>query len=309
MSEVDYSNGCAWVGGEFVPIDQAAIPITDTGFTRSDATYDVAGVWHGRFFRLDDHLARFERGWQRLRMRPPVSRAEVRDIVHECVARSGLRESYVEMIMTRGVPRGGDRDPRNFANRFYAFAIPYVWIAQPDHQLKGLNIVIATSTRRIPDESIDPTVKNFQWGDLTKALFEAYDRDAYTAVLADAGGWITEGPGFNIFGCESGRLITPPNGVLEGVTRDTVMQLARRAGLEVTVERIEAQRLRRCEEVFLTSTAGGVMPVARIDNHPVGSGSPGPVALSLRETYWDAHYLPEWSEPVEYADALLHSAG
>ena len=92
-------------------MDEAAIPINDTGFTRSDATYDVVAVWHGQFFRLDDHLERFERSWNKLRMRPPLSRGEMQEVVCSCVAKSGLREAYVEMIVTRGVPVNGDSDP------------------------------------------------------------------------------------------------------------------------------------------------------------------------------------------------------
>ncbi|MGR9089612.1 MAG: aminotransferase class IV [Gammaproteobacteria bacterium] len=309
LGKPDFSRGCAFVGGEFVPIEQAAIPITDTGFTRSDVTYDVVGVWQGHFFRLDDHLARFERGWRRLRMRPPIDCDAMRDVLLECVARSGLRDAYVEMIVTRGIPRDGDRDPRNFINRFYAFAIPYVWIAQPAHQLEGLSIVVAQSARRIPTSCVDPTVKNFHWGDLTQGLFEAYDRDAFTAVLLDVEDNVTEGPGFNIFGVESGRLLTPPDGVLEGITRDTVIELARRQGLGTLTEKFGADRLRACHEVFLTTTAGGIMPVTMLDGVAVGDGVPGAITMMLRERYWAAHEAGEWTTAVGYDKPGLQSAG
>ncbi len=309
MTNPDFSRGCAFVSGEFVPIEQAAIPLTDTGFTRSDVTYDVAGVWHGRFFRLDDHLARFERGWRRLRMNPPLDRTAMRGTLLECVARSGLRDAYVEMIVTRGVPLDGDRDPRNFANRFYAFAIPYVWIAQPAQQLAGLSIVVAHSARRIPSSSVNPTVKNFHWGDLTQGLFEAYDRNALTAVLLDHDGNVTEGPGFNIFGVEAGRLLTPPDGVLEGITRDTVIKLAAREGLETLTERFSADRLRTCDEIFLTTTAGGVMPVTRLDGAVVGEAAPGDITMLLRERYWAAHEAGAWTTAVEYDGPGLRSVG
>lgn len=309
MTHPDFSRGCAFVGGAFVPVEQAAIPLTDTGFTRSDVTYDVAGVWQGRFFRLDDHLARFERGWRRLRMHPPLERAAMREILLECVARSGLRDAYVEMIVTRGIPLDGDRDPRNFANRFYAFAIPYVWIAQPAQQLAGLSIVVAQSVRRISADSVDPTVKNFHWGDLTRGLFEAYDRDAFTAVLLDQDDNVTEGPGFNIFGVEAGRLLTPPDGVLEGITRATVIELAATEGIQTLTEKFCADRLRRCDEVFLTTTAGGVMPVTRLDGAGVGDGVPGDMTMMLRERYWAAHEAGAWTTAVEYDRPGLRSVG
>ena len=103
----------------------------DSGFTRSDVTYDVVAVWNGKFFRLQDHLNRFERGWKRLRMNPELSVAQMREILFECVRRSGLRNAYVEMIISRGLDEEGSRDPRRFRNRFYAYAIPYVWIGKP----------------------------------------------------------------------------------------------------------------------------------------------------------------------------------
>jgi branched-chain amino acid aminotransferase len=309
MTKPDFSHGCAFIDGRFVPIEEAAVPITDTGFTRSDVTYDVVGVWAGSFFRLDDHLARFERSWHSLRMRPPLARAAMREVLIECVARSGLRDAYVEMIVTRGVPQNGDRDPRNFVNRFYAFAIPYVWIAQPAQQLAGLSIVVAGSARRIPPHCVDPTVKNFHWGDLTRGLFEAYDRGAHTAVLLDVDGNVTEGPGFNIFAVESGRLLTPPDGVLEGITRDTVIALAGREGIETLTEQFGVERLRHCDEIFLTTTAGGVMPVTILDGETVGEGVPGGITMMLRERYWAAHADSEWTTAVEYDKPSLRSVG
>ena len=123
-----YAGGAAFVEGRFVPVAQARIPILDWGFLRSDATYDVAHVWRGSFFRLEDHLSRFERGMARLRMSLPYGRDDMRDILVECVRLSGLREAYAEIICTRGVPPPGSRDPRECENRFYAFVVPFVWM-------------------------------------------------------------------------------------------------------------------------------------------------------------------------------------
>jgi branched-subunit amino acid aminotransferase/4-amino-4-deoxychorismate lyase len=122
-----YRSGAAFVDGRFVPVAEARVPILDWGFLRSDATYDVAHVWRGSFFRLEDYLDRFERGMERLHMSLPHDRAEIRDVLMECVRLSGLREAYAEMICTRGVPPPGSRDPRECENNFFAFAVPFVW--------------------------------------------------------------------------------------------------------------------------------------------------------------------------------------
>lgn len=300
MDERSFSAGCAWVRDNYIPIDQASIPITDTGFTRSDVTYDVVAVWDGCFFRLQDHLDRFERAWRGLNMNPPLSKERIRHVLHRCVEKTGLRNAYVEMMVTRGIPESADRDPRKFRNQFYAFAIPYVWIANEAEQKRGIKLVIATQTERISPRSVDPTIKNFHWGDLTRGLFEALEREAKTAVLLNADGDVTEGPGFNIFAYCDGRLITPASGVLLGITRKTVLELADEQGIDCEVGRLNPKQLLAADEVFLTSTAGGIMPVSSIDGVLIGRGDPGPVTQMFRELYWQAHRNPKWTEKINY---------
>ena len=293
------ADGVAFIGGRYMPVADATVPLMDWGFNRSDATYDVVAVWEGAFFRLEDHLDRFFRGIGELRMTSPHDRKEMAEILHECVARSGLREAYVKMILTRGVPPADSRDPRLCENRFYAFAVPYVWIFSPERQAEGVNLVLGTPPRISPD-SVDPTVKNFHWGDLVKGLFEAYERDADTVVLTDGQGGITEGPGFNVFAAVDGRLITPASGVLLGITRKAVIELAEGLNVKVEVGALPVETLRRADEIFLSSTAGGVMPVASLDGEPVGDGGPGPLSMRLRQLYWEAHADPRHATPVRY---------
>ena len=195
----NFKNGCAWINHHYLPIEDAGVPIMDVGFSKSDCTYDVVSTWKGKFFKLDEHLDRFEKNWKKLNLTPPVNKIQMKGILIECVKRSGLRDSYVEMIVTRGIPVNGERDPRKFSNRFYAYAIPYVWIVKPEDQLTGIHLAIAKQSIRIGPRSVDPKVKNFHWGDMTKALYEAYETEAETTVLPNADGYITEGPGFNIF--------------------------------------------------------------------------------------------------------------
>ena len=123
-------DGAAWVDGEIVPVADAKISILDTGFSRSDVTYDVVGVWGGAFFRLDEHLERFEARAAAAPRPRPGPRGDGR-ILFALVRRSGLRDAYVETLCTRGASRRGVRDPRTFENRFFAYAIPYVWLLRP----------------------------------------------------------------------------------------------------------------------------------------------------------------------------------
>ena len=295
------ARGAAWVDGHAVPIGEARTSILDTGFLRSDATYDVIAVWDGAFFRLDDHLDRFERGCRKLRLELPYERAEIESILMELVRITALRAAYVEVICTRGVPPEGSRDPRAFDNRFLAFVVPYVWLFEGDDPEAGMDAIIARTVRRIPPDSVDPTVKNYHWGDLTKALYEAYDRGARYPILLDHQGNVTEGAGYNVFALADGRLLTPESGALEGITRRTVMEQAQKEGIPVEATQVSEATFRGAAELFATSTAGGVMPIAILDGEPVGDGSPGAVTRRLRDLYWDALRDPRHTTAVEYA--------
>lgn len=295
-----FEAGAAHVDGVVVPIADARIPITDFGFTRSDCTYDVVAVWGGLFFRLDDHLDRFEASCRALRLTCPYTRDEVVAILLDLVRRTDLRESYVEVICTRGLPPAGSRDIRLFENRFYAFAVPYVWLLRPEDAESGMDAVIATNVERISPDAVDPRVKNFHWGDLTRGLHEAYDRGARYAILLDARGIVTEGPGYNVFALVDGKLLTPASGALEGITRKTVLELAAREGLEVAQADLGAADLRAAGELFATTTAGGVMPITSLDGAPVGDGRVGAVTRLLRDRYWEAHTDPLYTTPVDY---------
>ena len=188
-----YPPGVAFMDGQYLPVQQARISVLDYGFLHSDATYDVVHVWQGAFFRLDAHLDRFFAGIRRLHMQIPFGREQVVDILHNCVALSGLRNAYVEMICTRGTAPTLSRDPRDAINRFIAFAIPFGSVASPEQLQNGLHVAVSEVVR-IPPASLDPTIKNYHWLDFITALYEAYDRGADTVMLKDDNGNLTEGP-------------------------------------------------------------------------------------------------------------------
>jgi branched-chain amino acid aminotransferase len=300
MSSPDYSKGVAYMRGQYVPIGEANIPMTDWGFLRSDATYDVVTVWDGAYFRLDAHLDRFFRSCKRWRLDPGFTQDEVIAVLSQCVRLSGLRASYVEMICTRGQPPWGSRDPRLAVNQFYAFAVPYVWIANAQQREKGLHLMVS-NIQRIPAESVDPTAKNYHWNDLTMGLFGALDAGADSVLLVDGMGNVVEGPGFNVFCVSKGVLVTPSEGMLEGVSRRTVIEMAHSLSIEVQVRTLPADELRGATEVFISTSGGGVLPVTVVDKQVVGDGKPGPMTGKLIQTYWDWHTLPAYSLLIDYS--------
>ena len=293
------ADGIAFVDGQYVPADQAKISVFDIGFTRGDAVYDTVSVWKGRFFRLDDHVARFLRSCAGARLTCPHSQEELKRILAECVHRAGLEDAYVQMIVTRGeFVSMTKRDPRLCRNRFVGFALPYIWIIPPERQEVGIDLALVDN-RRTPKEAIDPRVKNFNWMDLQRGLFEALDRGADMAVLCTPAGHLAEGPGFNLFVVKDGALSTPRSNVLEGMTRQTVLDLARELGVPAHQADLPPEALRTADEAFLSSTAGGIMPVARVDGRPLGAGRPGPVTTRFRTLYWDKREAGWLGTPVK----------
>ncbi len=299
VSTGEFEGGSVFIDGDWKALSEAKISMFDWGFTRSDVAYDVVSTWKGAFFRIDDHLDRFFNSLAKLRMTIPYSRAEVRQILHGCVKAGGLQDGYVAMLCTRGVPPRGVRDPRLAQNRFYAYALPYVWIANPEKQAQGIDLHVSQRIRISPD-SVDPTVKNYHWLDLVMSLFDAYDRGADTSCVVDAQGHIAEGPGFNVFLVKDGVVRTPDRGVLEGISRKTAIELCGTLGIPLRVEPVPASDLRSADEVFITSSGGGVLPIAKIDGRPVAGAWPGPITRRLQDAYWALHDDPRHRDPVEY---------
>jgi branched-subunit amino acid aminotransferase/4-amino-4-deoxychorismate lyase len=293
-----FAKGIAFIEGEYHPIHEARIPILDQGFLRSDLTYDVPAVWDGRYFRLDDHLDRLEASCAKLRFRPTMDRQEMRDRLVEMVSLSGIRDAYVEIIVTRGLDFV--RYYETAVNHVYLMVMPYVWGLREELQLTGGSAIVARTVRRTPPGAMDPTVKNLQWGDFCRGIFECVDRGSIFPLLTDGDGGMTEGAGYNVFLLADGKLRTPSRGVLEGVTRRTVLEIAGRLGLAVEVDYVPVDDFYAADEIFLSTTAGGIMPIVELDGKAVGSGSVGAVTTAIRDAYWQLHYDPAYSFAVDY---------
>ncbi len=300
------AEGYAYVQGSYCPLDEAKISVFDLGFTHSDVVYDVTSAWLGRFFRLDEHIARFERSCSGIRLTCPYGARELKTILATCVQRGGVAQgAYVSLVLTRGryaTPEAARaRDILRTVPTFLAYAVPYRWIAEPQRQERGVRLIVST-VPRIPSASVDMRYKNFHWGDLTAGCFEANAAGADVAVHCAVEGYLTEGAGFNLFFVRGGRLYTPRHNVLEGVTRQAVLDIAAESGLPAVLGDFAAQELRDADEAFITSTAGGIMPVVRADDRPLGAGVPGPLSQRLREEYWRRREAGWMGTPV--ADLL-----
>ena len=294
-------NGAAWMAGIVMPLSDARLPLNDWGLIHSDITYDVVPVWNGGFFRLDDYLDRFARSMAALRMDVGMTRMEIGAALTEMVAASGLRDAYVAMVASRGVPLvPGTRDPRECGNHFYGWCVPYIHIMRPELPPEGRSAWIARNVTRIPQASIDARVKNYHWGDFTAGLFEAKDHGYETVILLDENGQVTEGPGFNVFAVRGDRLVTSDHGMLEGITRRTVLEMASEHGLKVEVRPLPLAEFMEADEVFLSSSGGGVIALTKVDDRIFGNGATGPVTQALHQTYWKWMARPDLRTEIPY---------
>lgn len=294
------SAGMGFMDGEYMPVSELRLPVTDMGFQLGDMCYDAVHVHKGRFFRLQDHLDRWEHSIAARRYNSiGVDREQVAEVLNGCVARAGLKESMITFVATRGSPTTAHKDLRTCSNRFMVWAVPYYNVFSGPEAETGSDIIVS-ETIRIPPEAIDPTIKNFGRLDFVRALFEAYDRGAKYAVLLDQDDNLTEGRGWNIFVLSGGKLMSPERGVLEGITRKTVVELSKRLNIDCQLTKVPVKALREADEVFITSTAGGIMPVRSVDGKPIGDGAPGPVTARIKEMYWKLHEDPAYSTPVRY---------
>ena len=299
-TSVDWSSGAAYIDGAIMPLREAKIPVTDWGYRRSDVTYDVVGVYFGAFFRLEDHLRRFRASMDKLRLKPRESDREIAAILADLVRRAGLREAYVAMDCLRGrPPAGAPYHPAYSRNYLLCFALPWVWVFSPEQQERGVHAIIA-ETRRIPPELVDPTAKNFHWADLTRANFEAHDQGAETAILLDLAGFVAEGPGFNVFSVIDGVVASPPRGALEGITRLSVFELCEALGIPTQTRPISRAEIEGADEIFFSTTAGGIMPVSRLGSRILGNDRPGPISSRLRKAYWDKRREGWHATPIDY---------
>lgn len=304
QSKHPFARGVAWIQNELVPLHEARIPLLDQGFLHSDLTYDVHAVWDGRFFRLDDHLARLDASCGKIRLKLPLPKEEIKTILLNMVAQSGIKDAFVELIVTRGMKsvREAMTAPGGLVNCLYIFIMPYVWCMEPAMQINGNgSAIIARTVRRTPPGAFDPTVKNLQWGDLTRAMYEAQDRKANYPFLTDGDANLTEGSGFNVCFIKDGVLYTPDRGVLEGITRKSVFDAAKVNGIPVKLQVVPVAMIYDADEVFMCTTAGGVMPITILDDKPVADGKTGPLTKKVWDTYWAMHWDPEFSIAVDYA--------
>jgi len=275
------------IGGRLYPPEQAAVPVLDRGFLFGDSVYETVGTNRGRLVFLEDHLHRLARSAERLYLRLPP-RDEVERAVRETMAAAGNPESRVRIIDTRGdasvdLDHAAAGDPR-----LVVIAQP---LGEPPPELyeTGVEVEIVSVTRNLP-RAIDPAVKSGNYLNNVLAMGEARRRSpsVHEAILCTANGSVAEGATSNVFAVVAGQLRTPAVevGILDGVTRGKVLQLARTNGISCQEALfMSPDDFRRADEAFLTSSVRSVLPVTRVDGLALGDGKPGALTRRLMGLY------------------------
>jgi branched-chain amino acid aminotransferase len=275
----------ASINGEIVPLEEARIPVLDNGFLFGDSVYEVLRTYGGRPFESGRHFRRMRASAQRLGIPLPVSDDELLDRIRALLARGGDVESYVRIVVSRGVGDSSYESP--------AIVGPTVVMIQKElprpperHYTEGIRVCVV-DTRRNHPRSLDPAIKSSNLLNNILALREARARGAEEPVLTNLEGCVAEGASTNVFAARDGALATPPlsTGILGGITREVVLELA--ASLEIPAREasLVPDDLRGADEVFLSSTTREVMPVRQVDDTVIGGGSPGPLTRRLMEAF------------------------
>ncbi|HOK56599.1 MAG TPA: branched-chain-amino-acid transaminase [bacterium] len=279
-----------YLDGKFVDENEAKISIFDHGLLYGDGVFEGLRSYNGKIFKLDEHIIRLYNSAKAILLEIPVEKEELKKIIIETVKRNNLKDSYIRVVVTRGVGDLG-LDPRKCKK-------PTIFVIASKIQLypeslydKGIDLV-TVATRRNLNESLNPAIKSLNYLNNILAKIEANNSGASEGLILNQFGYVSECTGENIFIIKEKNLITPPvsAGALDGITRRVVMEIGENIGLKVKEENITRYDIYTSDECFLTGTAAEIVPVVVVDNRIIGDGKPGKITMKIRKEF---HLLTE----------------
>ena len=275
----------ASIDGVVVPAAEARVSVLDTGFTFGDGVYETLRTYAGRPFEIARHLARLRVSAGRLAISIPLSDEELTARVHAVLDAAGNVESYIRIMVTRGVGDVSYHFDRVTGPTVVVLVKPYAPLPDSAYE-QGVDVVVARTRRNHPD-ALDPAIKSCNLLNNVLAMREAQARGAFEPVMLNAAGEVAEGAGSNLFIVRSGRVATPPlqAGILPGITREVVLGLCRENRIPATEQTLSVADLRSADEVFLTSSLKELVPIRSIDRMPVGDGRPGGITRRMLELF------------------------
>ncbi len=274
-----------YVDGNFVPQSEAKISVFDHGLLYGDGVFEGIRAYNGRIFKLEQHVTRLFHSAKAIDLKVPHTKEEMANIILESCRKNDIHDGYIRPVVTRG-PGDLGLDPRKCKR-----GPSVIVIAQPGIALfkgdKGLRMT-TSSYRRVPPQSLSPSIKSLNYLNNIMAKVEANQYGADEALLLDIHGYVSEASAENFFIVKNHTVITPWSSTnLPGVTRETVLELAPQLGLKPEERLFALYDVWAADEAFLTGTAAEIGPVVELDGRTIGDGKPGPMTKAIMKAFRD----------------------
>lgn len=274
-----------WIDGTYYDRANAKVSVFDHGLLYGDGVFEGIRVYNRRVFRVAEHVDRLYASAKATWLEIPMPRSAMQRLVEEATAKSGLEDAYIRLVVTRGVGDLG-LDPRKCSKPSVICIVDTIQLWSPDRYDKGLTALTA-ATPILHRESLSPRIKSLNYLSHILAKVEGIAAGVDEVIMLDSQGYVAEASGMNLFAVVKGTLKTPPvyTGILRGVTRDAVIELAREATYAVEELPLNRYDLYTADEMFLTGTAAEIVAVTKLDGRVIGAGKPGPVTLELAKRF------------------------
>jgi branched-chain amino acid aminotransferase len=274
-----------WIDGQYFDRDSAKISVFDHGLLYGDGVFEGIRAYDGRIFRLQQHLERLYDSAKAIALEVPIPIDEMARVTEEALAKSGISNAYLRHIITRGVGDLG-LDPRKCKKATVILIIDTITMFPAERLAKGL-VVVTAGTPIAQRESLSPRVKSLNYLAHVMAKLEGINAGADEVLMLDSGGTVAEASGQNVFVVKHGVVRTPPvfAGILQGVTRDAVLELAAELGIPAREEQLNRYDVYTADEVFLTGTASEIVSVRSVDGRVIGETLPGPVTARFQAAF------------------------
>lgn len=270
-----------YLDGKFVPQEEAKISVFDHGYLYGDGVFEGIRAYDGIVFRLDEHLRRLYESAKTITLEIPLSIKEMEEALLETIRRNNLRDAYIRLVVSRGYGDLG-LDPRKCPKPTVVIIAASISLYPAELYEKGLEVAI-TSTRKNRPDTLTPRVKSLNYLNNIMAKVELNRAGLFEGIMLTVDGYVAEATADNVFIVKKGMLLTPPKylGILEGVTRNAILELAGKLGIPAREEVFTAHDLYNADECFLTGTAAEVVPVVKVDGRVIGNGAPGETTKRL----------------------------
>ena len=287
-----------YIDGKYYPKSQAKVSVYDHGLLYGDGVFEGIRAYNGVVFRLKEHIDRLYRSAHTIMLQIPVPKEEMIKIVLETLRKNNLKDSYIRLVVTRGVGDLG-LNPKKCPKPTIIVITDMIALHKSEAKEKGVTAMLSW-VKRDPVDATTHEIKSLNYLNSILAKIEANISGVDEAICLDKNGFICEGVAENIFIVKRGKIFTPPSytGALPGITAEAVMQLARKLGYEVIEKNITPYELFNAEEVFFTGTAAEIVPVREINKRTINNGVPGLITKKLMDAFAKMVQDPKEGIPI-----------